>query len=136
MRRNVGWLVTVAALLIVAVAFADAEKGKAKPGAEAAGAKPQSLTGELVDMGCYMVHEAKGEKHAGCASKCIANGMPMGLLTADGKLYLITLDHDNADPYNKCKDWAAKQVTLTGTISARAGIHSIDVTAAQLVAAK
>jgi hypothetical protein len=136
MKRHVWWLVAVAACLVVAVAFADAEKDKTKPMAGMSMPKPQTVTGEIVDMGCYMAHEAKGEKHLSCATKCIANGMPMGLLTAQGKLYLITLDHDNADPYNKCKDWAAKQVTLTGSVSERAGMRSIDVTEAQLVAAK
>ena len=127
-------LVVISAVLALAVwsaavVAADA-KAKAKPAAK------MTLKGELVDMGCYMGHEAKGEKHMGCATKCIANGMPMGLLTADGKLYLITLDHDDADPYNQCKDWASKQVTLTGPVSERSGMRSIDVTAAQLVAAK
>ncbi|MFI5371874.1 MAG: hypothetical protein ACHQ52_09970 [Candidatus Eisenbacteria bacterium] len=136
MKRHVGWLVALAACLVVAVAFAHDEKDKTKPMAGMSTAKPQSLTGEVVDMGCYMAHEATGEKHLACATKCIANGMPMGLLTTDGKLYLITLDHDNADPYNKCKDWAAKHVTLTGSVSERAGMRSIDVTAAQLAAAK
>jgi len=134
MKRNLLGPMLLAAMLVVTVAFADAPKEKAK--AEGMGGKPAKLTGEIVDMGCYMGHEAKGEKHMGCATKCIANGMPMGLLTADGKLYLITLDHDDADPYNQCKDWASKQVTLTGPVSERSGMRSIDVTAAQLVAAK
>ncbi len=134
MKRNLFAVMMLAGVVCVAVAFADAPKDKAK--AAPAAAKPGSITGEIVDMGCYMGHEAKGEKHMGCATKCIANGMPMGLLTADGKLYLLTLDHDNGDPYNKCKDWASKQVTVTGPVSERAGMRSIDVTAAQLAAAK
>jgi hypothetical protein len=129
--KRIVWLLVGIALFVAALAWADAEKGKA-----AAAPKPQTLTGEIVDMGCFVEHGAKGEKHVGCASKCIAGGMPMGLLTTDGKLYLITLDHDNADPYNQCKDWAAKQVTLTGTIAERSGVRAIDVTGAQLVAAK
>ena len=130
MKRTAMVLVGIA-LFVTALAWADAEKGKT-----AAAPKPQSITGEVVDMGCYLEHGAKGEKHAGCATKCISGGMPMGLLTSDGKLYLITLDHDNADPYNQVKGWAAKQVTLTGTIAERSGVRAIDVTGAQLAAAK
>ncbi len=95
----------------------------------------RTITGELVDTGCYMAHGARGEKHVSCATKCIGNGMPMGLLTADGTLYLITLNHDNADPYNKLKDMAGKQVKVTGTVIARNGMKGIDVTDAALATA-
>jgi len=134
MKRVLFAVVTLAALSLAVVAWADAAKAKAKPAM--ASDKPATITGEIVDMGCYMAHEARGEKHMGCATKCIANGMPMGLLTADGRLFLITLDHDDADPYNKCKDLAAKQVKLTGVVSDRAGMHAIDVTAVALASAK
>jgi hypothetical protein len=86
-----------------------------------------TITGEIVDTGCYLGHAAMGEKHTECATKCIANGNPMGLLTSKGKLYLLTMSHDNADPYNKCKDWAAKQVAVTGVVIARAGMTGLEV---------
>jgi hypothetical protein len=110
----------------------------AKPAASSsmsheATAPAKNVTGEVVDMGCYLGHEAHGAKHIACATKCISNGMPMGLLTADGSLYLLTLDHDNADPYNKLKSMAGKTVTVTGPVNTRAGMKGIDVTA---VAAK
>jgi len=95
----------------------------------------KTLTGELVDMGCYLGHAAKGEKHIGCATKCIANGMPMGVLTPDGTLYLVTLNHDNGDPYNKLKDMAGKTVKVTGTVMTRNGVKGIDVTEAAEVTA-
>jgi len=92
----------------------------------------KTLTGELVDTGCYLGHAAKGEKHISCASKCLASGMPMGLLTADGTLYLITLNHENHDPYNKLKGMAGKNVKVTGTVMTRSGMKGIDVTDAVL----
>lgn len=89
----------------------------------------KSVTGEVVDMGCYLGHEAHGEKHIACGTKCVANGMPMGILTADGSLYLITLNHDNADPYNKLKSMVGKTVTVTGPVNERGGVKGLDVTA-------
>jgi len=94
----------------------------------------KTLRGELVDTGCYLGHEARGEKHIGCATKCIAGGMPMGLLTADGTLYLVTMNHDNADPYNALKEMAGKTLDVTGTVMARGGMKGIDVTAFKAVA--
>jgi hypothetical protein len=124
MKRVLGSLVLVGALAFAVAAIADSKDAKT------AKATPKSVTlkGELVDMGCYVSHEAKGEKHKGCATKCVAGGMPMGLLTADNKLYLLTLNHDNADPYNMAKDMMSAMVEITGTVSERNGAHIIDVT--------
>lgn len=92
----------------------------------------KTLTGELVDTGCYLGHAARGEKHVSCASKCISGGMPMGILTADGTLYLVTLNHDDHDAFNKLKTMAGKNVKVTGTVMTRGGMKGIDVTSATL----
>ena len=91
--------------------------------------KPTTLKGEIVDTGCYLGHEAKGPDHKGCALRCIAGGMPMGLLTADGTLYLLTMSHESADPYNKAKEMASLQVDVTGMVHERGGMKAIEVTA-------
>ena len=122
-----------AAMLLVLVATRtlahEAHKGGHSMGGkmEMAGAR-KTLTGEVVDTGCYLGHAARGEKHVSCATKCINQGMPMGLLTSDGVLYLLTLNHDNADPYNGLKAMAGKTVSVTGTVMTRAGMKAIDVT--------
>lgn len=120
-------------LLLAAVMFAvnalSAEKMEMK-----AEKKPVTLKGELVDTGCYIGQGAMGEKHKQCATKCIANGMPMGLLS--GKtLYLITMNHDNPDAYNKLKDMASEMVEVTGMVAERNGVKAIDVTDVKLAAA-
>jgi hypothetical protein len=129
--------VVLGALVVLAMAgLARAADTKAAPAAKPAmsmsheaSAPSKSMTGEVVDMGCYLAHEAHGEKHVACGTKCVAGGMPMGLLTADGSLYLITLNHDNADPYNKLKTMVGKTVTVTGPINTRGGVKGIDATA-------
>jgi len=131
MKRIIVSFVLVAGLTAgVAVAQQGHEAHKAaKPAAE------KTISGEVVDMSCYLDHGAKGEKHAECASKCIANGSPMGLLTSDGTLYVITLNHDNGDPYNALKGMAGKNVTVTGKVVTHSGVKGIDVTAAKEMAA-
>jgi len=57
----------------------------------------------------------------------------MGLLTSQGKLYLITLNHENGDAYNKLKDWVDSEVEVTGVVTERAGMKAIDVSAAKAV---
>lgn len=128
MKRVLGSLVLVGALAIAVAAMAEAKEVKAAP-------KPVTLRGELVDMGCYVSNAARGEKHKGCATKCVAGGMPMGLLTSDNKLYLLTLNHENADPYNQAKDLMSAMVEVTGMVSERNGARIIDVTELKATAA-
>ena len=68
-----------------------------------------SVTGELVDMNCYMAHGAKGDDHKSCATACIKGGAPMAVLTSDGKLYLLVADHGKKDAYEEAKKYAGSQ---------------------------
>jgi hypothetical protein len=118
--------IPVAVLIVAAYAFpVVAHEGHQLPGEKVV---TKTVTGEVVDLGCYLGHAARGEKHISCATKCLAQGMPMGLLTSNGTLYLVTLDHDNADPYNSLKDMAGKDVTVTGELLARSGMKAIEAT--------
>jgi len=117
------------ACLVLAVAlFAFGALANAADNHHAMGAS-KTVTGEVVDLGCYMGHAAKGAGHKECAAKCVANGMPMGLLTTKGVLYVLTMNHDNADAYNKAKELAGGQAKVTGPISTRSQTRSIQVDA-------
>lgn len=94
-----------------------------------------TLTGEVVDTGCYLGSAERGAKHVSCATKCIAQGMPMGLLTSDETLYLLTMNHDNPDPYNQLKKLAGRSVTVSGSVMTRGGMKGIDVSSFKLAAA-
>jgi len=119
---------SVLALMTWSVA-AIANNEHTMPGAKAV---TKTITGELVDMGCWLGHAARGEKHISCATKCLSQGMPMGLLTSNGTLYLVTLDHDNADPYNSLKEKAGKNVSITGSLLSRSGMKAIEASTVQL----
>lgn len=57
--------------------------------------KPMSVTGEIVDMSCYLQLGKHGEKHVACGKKCINTGQPVGLLTKTGVVYmLMEEEHD------------------------------------------
>lgn len=105
--------------------------------AKTSGAAPakagESLTvqGEVLDMACYMAHEGKGAKHAKCAQKCIDGGAPAGLLTDDGKVYLLVEDHNNTQPYESVKKMAAQRVKVTGKAYDRGGVQGLVVASAE-----
>lgn len=126
MKRVLLLVASVAVALTATLALADS-MAKGKPG---------TWKGEVLDAGCYLGHGAMGEKHKECALRCARNGMPIMLLTADGRAVLLTPNHDNADPYEKLKGWAGSVVEVTGTMSSRSGVTGIDVTGAKLAAAK
>jgi len=90
-------------------------------------AKEISVVGEVLDMACFMGHEAKGEKHASCAKKCVAGGAPMGLLTTDGKVMLLVADHSAEKAYEDLKAKAGENVTVTGAMFERGGLAALQV---------
>lgn len=124
--------VAVLSIVIAAVSFA---KGDEKSGHSTAGMKTASWTGEVLDAGCYIAHGAMGAKHAECALKCASNGAPMMLLTKDGKVMLLSPNHDNPDAYNQLKGMAGSNAKVTGTMAERSGVKGIDVTGVEAVAA-
>ena len=86
-------------------------------------AATQSIKGEVVDLMCYLDHGAKGEKHKGCAEKCIKSGGPVGLLSED-QLYLVIGDHK---PMNdELAPKAGETVTLKGKVVEKHGMKMIE----------
>jgi len=83
----------------------------------------KTITGEVVDLMCYLDHGAKGEKHKGCAEKCIKGGGPVGLLSGD-QLYLVVGDHQPMNDELASK--AAQTVTLKGKVVERNGMKMIE----------
>jgi hypothetical protein len=85
-------------------------------------AEEKSLTGEVVDLMCYVENGAKGDGHKGCAEKCIKGGGPVGLLSGD-QVYLVVGDHKTLN--DELAPHASKTVTLKGKVSERSGMKMI-----------
>lgn len=100
----------------------------AVPESSVAGAgQEQTLTGEVVDVFCYLSHpeQGLGKDHAACAKKCIKSGLPVAIKVGD-QLYLATMaDHVAAN--EKLAELAAQQVTVTGTVMELDGQHLIAI---------
>jgi len=120
------------AILALVLSSSTLFAAQGQPGKEK-GPQTATIQGEIVDLGCYLGHGAMGASHKDCATKCIAGGMPMGLLTSDKKLYVLTMSHEDAQPFNSCKDLAAEMVSITGPVSERNGVKSLEVTAVKQV---
>src|SRR5438270_13828744 len=96
------------------------EHGKENLGADA----EKTVTGEIVDMMCYVDHNAVGESHGqSCGAKCIKGGGPVGIVS-DGKAYLVVGEHK---PINdQLAEYCGKTVTLKGKAAERGGIAMLE----------
>jgi hypothetical protein len=90
-----------------------------------------SLTGEIVDMACYLPHgeSMRGPGHRKCAETCIKKGLPMGLVTDDKQVFVLLEDHDNPKPYAQLKEKAAEKVTIEGEKVSQGGTQGFVVEA-------
>lgn len=90
-----------------------------------------TLQGEVVDMACYMAKGSRGAAHKSCAQMCAKKGVPLGLLTDGGELYLLVDDHDNAAAYDAVKKLAGERAEVSGRKFVKQGVASIVVGAAK-----
>ena len=93
--------------------------------------KEQTLTGEVVDVFCYLSHGAEGlgKGHASCAKHCIENGLPVAIKVGD-QLYLAAMA--SHDPANKAlAAYAGDRVTVHGTVMEKDGQHLISVSSVE-----
>jgi hypothetical protein len=104
----------------LALAHDPAEHGKENLSAGA----EKTVTGEIVDMMCYVDHNAIGEEHGkSCGAKCIKSGGPVGIVS-DGKAYLVVGEHK---PMNdQLAEYCGKTVTLKGKAADRGGIAMLE----------
>jgi hypothetical protein len=92
----------------------------------AASAQEIVVTGEVLDMTCYIASNLSGPAHAECARICIKNGLPAGIKTQDGKVYLLTSEPGQSINA-QVADYAAKIVTIKGKQSVRDGFAQLQV---------
>ncbi len=95
--------------------------------------KSVTLTGEILDLSCYLQLGKHGDKHSSCGKKCIANGEPIGLVTKEGQVYLLMAEEhdprrDGQVSFRKAAgDNFAKVMTVTGTETSINGVKAVYV---------
>ncbi len=95
--------------------------------------KAITVSGEIIDISCYLQLGKHGEKHKACGTKCLNAGQPIGLLTKEGGVYLlIDEEHDpRRDGQTTLRKAAgehfAQVIEVTGTETSVRGVHAIYV---------
>lgn len=93
--------------------------------------EPITVSGEVVDLACYLSKGSKGKRHKQCAELCAKKGLPIGVLTDAGDVYLLIEDHDDPAPYDAAKGLAGERAEVSGKKFAKGGVASILVSAAK-----
>ena len=95
-------------------------------------AADMTVKGEVVDITCATSKKeaGKGAGHATCAMACAKKGQPIGILTADA-IYTVTGDYTAASNA-KLLDFVAKNVIVTGAVTDKDGVKSINLKSIKL----
>jgi hypothetical protein len=108
-------------LLVVTMMFAVTASSQEKPVS-----KEATISGEVIDVACYLSNGARGANHIDCGKACAKAGGSLGILTADGKVYVSLLpdDHKN-NPNHLLIDHVGHNVEAKGYVRAKGGVNGI-----------
>jgi hypothetical protein len=99
--------------------------------ATAATAERVKVTGEVIDSWCYIteIMFPEGSAHHQCAIWCAAGGIPVGILGADGQVYMVLkVDQDSTNVANPAiLRIQSHEVTVDGDLYVRDGINYLVV---------
>lgn len=102
----------------------------------------RSITGEVVDVSCYLQLGKHGAAHAVCAAACVLHGQPIGLLTPHRTLYLLFPEEHHPRRDGKAELMTAfiplmgQTVTLTGTATNVRGTRELFLKSADIASIK
>jgi hypothetical protein len=101
---------------------------KEKMAMQAPPGKEATVTGTVVDVSCNFGQGLTGQEHRMCAQVCADKGIPLAILTDDGKLYLPTSPNMPGDGQNgRLKQFAEQRVTVSGKVFDAAGANAIQI---------
>ena len=94
-----------------------------------------TVTGEIIDTWCYMSgvmgppEATQGSAHHACALWCSAGGIPVGLVTEDGTVYMVLKIEGDAQLAggDTALRLAAHTVEATGVLHERDGLNYLIV---------
>ena len=104
--------------------------------------KAATVTGELVDVSCYLQLGKRGAAHVPCGSDCIRNGQPAGIVDSDGNLTILMVEEHDPRRHGEIKvadqlaALLAKTVTATGMLSVQNGYRALYVQGSEIASMK
>ncbi len=96
-------------------------------------AEDVSFTATVVDLSCKVVYDLSGDDHRVCSQVCADNGIPLGLVTADGTFYLpVSAGMPGTGDNERLKPHAEHTVRVSGKVIKRAGMNTIIIESVEM----
>jgi hypothetical protein len=122
LRRLIGVAVLATAGTAGSAVPGHAQQMKAPTGVQ------RTITGTVIDVSCKFGQGLTGTDHQMCAGVCADKGIPLAILTDDGKLYLAISPAMPGEPQNaRLKEFAETRVTVSGKVFTAGGASAIQV---------
>ena len=84
-----------------------------------------TISGELIDMWCYLEGGDRGPAKKVCATACAKAGNPIAILDAKGNVYVAAGLKDHQPAQELLIGRMSDQVTVTGTLVKNGGVQMI-----------
>ena len=84
-----------------------------------------TVSGEVVDMWCYLEGGDRGPAKKACATACAKAGNPIGILDSAGNLYVAAGLKDHQPAQSLLIGKMSDNVTVTGTVVKKGGVQMI-----------
>lgn len=125
---KLGTHATLLGALLVAgwasLALGQHDHGKHEPSGASAG---KMITGQVVDVACFVGHNSSGPKHAKCAETCARAGNPLAIYDEKAKMIYLPVSSDHSNPNTKLMPFIEKRVKVTGKVLEKAGLKGIAI---------
>src|SRR5262245_768485 len=118
------WLLPVAVLATVA-AFAIAQEKKEKKELEKV-----TLSGQVIDLACYLGLDALAGDHQQCAELCVKNGATTGFKTKD-HTYVVVRDPMHQKDAPGLTRFVNKEVEISANVFEKDGIRGVKILSIQ-----
>jgi hypothetical protein len=88
----------------------------------------RTITGTVIDVSCRFGQGLTGAEHKMCSEVCADKGIPLAILSDDGKLYLATSPAMPGESQNaRLRPFAEQKVTVSGKVFEAGGASAIQI---------
>ena len=116
-----GMILVIFCLFAIAISMTAQEKKEKKEKKEQ---KEVTITGEIIDMKCYLtgMMGGKGDDHKQCSVDCIKGGLPVGIVDEKTEKVFTLVPRKGMEGANATLvQYAAQRVSVTGTLVEKGG---------------
>ena len=112
----------IAAVVTVFASPAQAQMSDGPKGRDA------TITGTVIDLSCKFGFGLTGNDHRMCAQVCADNGIPLVILTDDGRLYIpVSAGMPGSSENERLKEFAEQKVRVRGKVFEAGGAQAVRI---------